>query len=538
MLSGRHSIGVVVVIAALIGPAAAHATSLKLDAKRVRSGLTQAQTRRWLQSPDVATYRSDLSGALADVGRLPKLRAAVVSSLVGEIAAQAGSYTSPRAHALFTMLEANLSYLEANPLPRGPLDITDDDGVVYRWFAGKGFQFHPLANFGALNSLVQSGNADGARRLADALLARAVPHGPALRWEYYFRFGTGAPPWTSGMAQAVGAQALSRASALLADPSLLQAAGRAFAAVPVALVQQLSTGPWIKLYSFDREVVLNAQLQAIISLEDYAQATGDPNAAALAQQLTASAQALLPRFDTGYWSLYELGGVEASLNYQQFVTQLLLKLAQRNPDDPVWQDAATRFYGYIKQPPQIVPTPLGQPLTIYPKPRDNFLDTAVVTFTLSKRSKVTLSAGGQSVTKWLDGGQQTLAWDPGTLPPGSYPAQLDAVDLAGNTASVALDQPFVVAYDTQPPQQLQAQLDLGSSTLTWQAVDPGTPWLKVRLVLRNGTDPPTVIDLGRQALQGSLPVTLPAGTWDARVGVENSAGLWSTLELGSVTVPG
>ena len=537
MLSRRYSIGVVVVLAALIAPAA-HAASSKFDAKRVRTGLTYAQRQHWLQSGDVAAYRNDLRVALVDISRLPKLRAQVVASLVDEIAAQAGSYTSPRARALFTMLETNLGYLEAHALPQAKLDITDDDGVVYRWFPGKGFQFHPLANFGALNALVQSGDADGTRRLADALLARGVPRGPALRWEYYFRFGTGIPPWTSGMAQAVAAQALSRASALLADPSLLQAAGRAFAAVPLALVQQLATGPWIKLYSFDREVVLNAQLQSILSLQDYAQATNDPNAAGLAQQLTASAQALLPRFDTGYWSLYELGGAEASLDYQQYVTQLLVKLAQRNPDDPTWQDAATRFYAYIKQPPQIVPTPLGQPLTIYPKPRDNFLDTAVVTFTLSKRSKVTLSAGGQSVTQWLDGGQQTLAWNPGTLAPGTYPAQLSAVDLAGNASSVALDQPFVVAYDTQPPQQLQAQLDLGSGTLAWQAVDPGTPWLKLRLVLRNGTDAPQIVELGRQPVQGSVPVALPAGTWDVRVGVQNSAGLWSSFEFGSVSVPG
>jgi hypothetical protein len=537
MLSRRHSIGVVVVLAALIAPAA-HAASLRVDATRVRVGLEKAQRQGWLQPADVAAYRSSLQLALTDARALPKLRAAVVASLVNEVARQAGSYTSPRARALFTMLATNLSYLEANRLPQGKLDITGDDGVVYRWFPGRGFQFHPLANFGALNAVVQSADVDATRRLVDALLARAVPRGPAMRWEYYFPYGTGAPPWTSGMAQAVAAQALSRASALLQDPSLLQAAGRAFAAVPAALVQQLSAGPWIRLYSFDREVVLNAQLQAILSLQDYTQATNDPNAAALAQQMTAAAEALLPRFDTGYWSLYELGGTEASLEYQQYVTQLLIKLAQRNPQDPVWQDAAARFYAYVKQPPQIVPTPLGQPLTIYPKPRDHFLDTAPVTFTLSKRSRVTLTAGGQSVTAVLDRGQQTLAWDPGPLPPGTYPGQLAAVDLAGNKTSVTLDQPFVVAYDTQPAQQLQGELDPNAGTLTWQAVDPGTPWLRVRLVLRNGTAPPTVIELGRQSLQGSLPVTLPAGSWDARIGVQNSAGLWAAQDLGTVTVPG
>jgi hypothetical protein len=537
MLSRRHSIGIAVVLAALIAPAAAHAVSVRIDAARVRRGLNEAQRRAWIQAADLTTYRRDLSLALVDASRLPKLRGQVVGALVNEIARQSGSYTSPRARALFTMLETNLTYLETHVLPRATLDINGTDGVVYRWFSGRGFQFHPLANFGALNALAESGNADGTRQLAEALIARALPRGPALRWEYYFQFGTGVPPWTSGMAQAVAAQAFSRASALLSDPTLLQVAGRAFAAVPPALVQQLPAGPWIRLYSFDREVVLNAQLQAILSLLDYAQATNDQSAVALAQSMDVAAQAMLPSFDTGYWSLYELGGREASLDYQQYVTQLLIKLAEKTQEQ-VWQDAAARFYAYIKQPPQIVPTPLGQPLTIYPKPRDNFLDTAAVTFMLSKRSSVTLSAGGRAVTQTLDRGQQTLAWDPGTLPPGSYTGELTAVDLAGNRTTVTLDQPFVVAYDTQPPQQLQAQLDLASGTLTWQAADPGTPWLKVRLVLRNGTAAPQVIELGRQAVSGSLPVALPAGTWDVRIGVQNSALQWAAQDLGTITVPG
>src|SRR5205085_2645062 len=89
------------------------------------------------------------------------------------------------------------------------------------------------------------------------------------------------------------------------SPSSARLAGR--------LVLHLSAGPWIRLYSFDREVVLNAQLQAVLSLEDYAQLEDDAPAQALATALNASAQALLPRFDTGAWSLYSLGGPEAPL---------------------------------------------------------------------------------------------------------------------------------------------------------------------------------------------------------------------------------
>ena len=116
---------------------------------------------------------------------------------------------------------------------------------------------------------------------------------------------------------------------MLEDPTLALAAARAYAAVP-PLTMQLSAGPWVRLYGFNREVVLNAQLQAVLSLLQYAADTGDAAAGALAQRLNAAAQALLPRFDTGDWSLYELGGAYATKEYQLFVTQLLAKLAAQD----------------------------------------------------------------------------------------------------------------------------------------------------------------------------------------------------------------
>ncbi|MFN2628020.1 MAG: D-glucuronyl C5-epimerase family protein [Gaiellaceae bacterium] len=532
MQLSRSRLGLLVgiVVFAVSGVAQA---SVKADSLRIRKGITQAANAGWLKPEDVQRYRRDVGLAVTDSSRLPRARGAVVASLLNEIARQRASYLSPRALALFTMLEANLSYLETHILPWRRIDIAGADSVVYRWFAGKGFQFHPLANFGVLNADLARNDQVATRQLVDALVARGVPRGPALRWEYYFPFNNGSPPWTSGMAQAVAAQALSRAATVLSDQTLLQAAGRAYAAVPAGLIQQLSAGPWIRLYSFDRLVVLNAQLQAIVSLNDYAQATGDANAAGLAASMTVAAQALLPRFDTGYWSLYSLGGAEAPLEYQKFVTQLLVKLAQQT-QDPVWQDAATRFYAYVKEPPQIGPTPLGAPVTLYPKPADNFLDAARVTFTLSKRSRVTLAAGGVAVSATLNRGTQTLTWKPGTLAPGSYTGQLTAVDLAGNKSTVQLDQPFVVAWDTAPP-QIQAQLQ--GTTLNWAATDPGTPWLKLRIVLRGGATP-TVVELGRSPLQGSAEVTLPPGTWQATLGAQNSAGLWATQDLGALIVPG
>jgi hypothetical protein len=532
MPARRRSIAAVAAFLAVLLPSLA-AASIGSDLARIKRGLTNAQSRGWLKPADTERYRRAVGLALLDTRALPKAQVAVIGALLSELAAQSGSYTSPRALALFSMLETNLEYLETHIVPRGRLDLVGEDGVVYRWFAGRGFQFHPLADFGALNGRVSAKDVEGTRQLADALLARGIPRGPATRWEYYFPFGRGRPPWTSGMAQAVAAQAFARASALLSDPSLLRAAGRAYAAVPGRLVQELAEGPWIRLYSFDRLVVLNAQLQAIVSLQEYAEMTGDAGASALASAMSVAAQTLLPRFDTGYWSLYALGGVEAPLEYQRYVAQLLIRLAQRT-QDPFWQDAAARFRRYVLEPPQLTPVPLGAPVTVWSKPLDNYLDTASVTFTISKRSKVTLSAGGRTTTATVGRGTHTFVWKPDTLAPGTYAAQLNAVDLAGNRAAVPLDQPFVVAWDTAAP-QVQAQL--AGNILTWQANDPGTPWLKLRVVLRAEGAGAQVVELGRQPLSGSLQVTLPPGTWQARLGAQNSAGRWATVELGLLVVP-
>jgi hypothetical protein len=531
MLRRRHSIVLLLGVLVLAVPSVV-AASPKSDSIRIRKGLTLAQKRHWLKPADTARYRSAVALALLDTTALPKARVAVIGSLLNELAAQAGSYIAPRALGLFSMLETNLTYMETHVLPTSRIDIAGDDGVVYRWFGPQGFQFHPLANFGALNEVIAANNTDAIRGLATALLARGVPRGPALRWEYYFPFGGGAPPWTSGMAQAVAAQSLSRAGALVGDTTLTQAAAKAFAAVPGPLVQLLAEGPWIKLYSFDRLVVLNAQLQAILSLEDYAAATNDPNASALAASMTVAAQVLLPKFDTGSWSLYALGGLEAPLEYQRLVTQQLLKLAQRT-QDPVWQSAANRFYSYVRTPPAIEVPPADVPVQLYPQPADGYLDSAPVSFTLSKRSRVTLTAGGKSVTATLSRGPQTITWKPGDLQPGTYAGQITAVDLAGNRTTIPLPQPFVVAFDTEPP---QLQGSYADGVLSWQGVDPGTPKLRLRLDLQGDTGPQT-LDLGFHSVSGTANVTLPSGTWQTTLTATNTAGKSTTIDLGSIVVP-
>ena len=517
----------------LVGAAVASATTTAArDALLARRGVTRALQHHWIKVADAQRYRTDIARATRDMATLPKLRAQIVAAQLAQLTTLWDSYTSPRALALFSQLETNLSYLETHVIPAGRIDVPDADGIVYRWFGAHGLEFHPLASFGALNAVVAAQDVEAARTLADALVARAIPRGPRLIWEYAFQFGFGRPPWASGMAQAVGAQALARAGALLQDPGLVSAAARAYASVP-PLVLQLPSGPWIQLYGFDREVVLNAQLQTIVSLLDYANASGNAEAAALAQQMNATAQALLPRFDTGDWSLYELRGAYATKEYELFVTNLLASLASRT-QDPFWVDAAQRFHGYYYDPPQV--TPGTPPPTLYPQPQDGFLDTAQISLTLSQNASVSLSAAGKVTTYRLARGPHTITWTPPPgLAPGTYPAQLSATNRAGRRSTLKL-APLVVAWDTAPP-PMSAPPQLQNGTLTWQSSDPGTPWLALTIDFTDpaGVNPPQTLDLGQQPTTGTAPVTVPPGTWQATLQATNSAGLTASYDLGAVS---
>src|SRR5204863_362650 len=71
---------------------------------------------------------------------------------------------------------------------------------------------------------------------------------------------------------------------------------------PTGVRVETPAGPFYAIYSFNPdERVVNAHLQALVGLYDFAQLTGDGRALSLFQQGDATAQALLPSYDTGRW---------------------------------------------------------------------------------------------------------------------------------------------------------------------------------------------------------------------------------------------
>jgi hypothetical protein len=401
---------------ALVLAGGAPATSLTAVEKLAFAKVQKARAAGRIDAATAASARGEIARAAHLVRTLPNGRGYHVGVALGEVASFPAALTQPRALALFGALRANDDYFAKHWAPADKTDVVGADGVVYRYFGGHCFRFHPLANFGVLNARAGSGDEEQTRALADALVARGVYQaGGGIGWEYDFPFGGGRAPWLSGMAQAVAAQAFARAADVVPDASTayLRAAQAAYRVIPGRLLTSVAAGPWIRLYSFDRSAVLNAQLQATISLQTYAATTGDTAAAALAARMQSAAAATIPRFDTGYWSYYALPREPSPVDYHRYVVQLLTKLSTA---DPRFADAARRFAGYEKQPPafQLANAGVGQ-----------------VSFWLSKPATVTATtpAGPSKRVSLLDG-WHTISWSPTKA--GVYPVHVDAADWLGN----------------------------------------------------------------------------------------------------------
>src|SRR3954470_12775625 len=521
---GRVAI-LAVLAAALASPAVA-ATQARKDAAAATRGINHALIAGRLDADAAGQYRASVSRALATWNRLPGDRASNLAGALHDAAALANRYDGTRALTLFTALDANAGYLGTKAAPRVALDISDAGRVVYRWFPGHGFQFHPLANASKLSNLAPAFDAAPAASLAVALLDRAeATANGGLAWDYLFPFGGGRPPWTSGMAQAAFAQAYSRVATNLDDPTYLDTAAHAFTAAR-ALTRELPVGPWVRLYSFSSLTVLNAQLQTALSIAEYARTSGDATATLFAGKLMSSAAAMLPQFDTGSWSLYSLGGTEASLHYHSYVVDLLNRLSQLD-DRPEWPEYAALFGDDLTTPPDV--TPVSAVKVVYPLPRDGFRDQASVTFQLSKTAAVRLAVAGERRPYTLRPGRHTLAWDPGARPVQAYAATLVATDIAGNTAEVPVG-PFEVRRDPTPP---DVSATIAGGRVSWTATDDETPWVHLRVRFSNGAGSKTD-DLGKRRLTGSAKVPVPAGRWGATLLAGDSTGNTAAVPLGYV----
>jgi D-glucuronyl C5-epimerase C-terminus len=419
-------------------PDAATATSAsarKPPQKTVAGELKRLRNAGAITPAAYAGYTASWNAALAAERRLRGTRASELEAVTENLhaIAAAGKLTPGRLPVLFLTLDNNRQWWTSGPIPSAEQYVEfAGSQLVWEYYPGQGIELQVLATFGKADGLYTAGASDYAQM--EQVLAQMIPlavnraGGPV--WEYYFKFDGGNPPWTSAMSQGTGIEALTRAYEASQNRSYLQLAHQALALFtappPTGVRVPTPLGARYVQYSFTPGTsIINAFLQSLIGLYDYAQVSGDPLAEALFNAGNAEAQAEVPHYDTGAWSLYQ-PGVEDTLSYHELVTGFLQQLCQRT-QAPVYCVTAQHFTSYLTTPPALTlltqHVPKGKPASIQ--------------FRLSKISQVgivVIGPGGHTLF------QTSASFGYGTrsfaIPPlkhrGTYTIHLAATDLAGN----------------------------------------------------------------------------------------------------------
>jgi hypothetical protein len=345
--------------------------------------------------------------------------------------------TASRLPAVFLILRRNTQFWPRQPFPANRDRVSfEGSRILFEYYAGSGLQLQPLVNFKQANLMhgacVKGGgetcDRDGMRELLEELIETSSKRSGFRAWEYFFWFGGGSPPWVSGMAQATAIQALARGSELLDDESLLvpaRAAFRGFRIGPPAGVRTQGPlgGTHYLQYSFaPRLYIINAFLQSLIGLYDYASITGDRRARRLFLAAEPTARRELPRNDTGDWSTYSFAGAESTREYHELLRELSASLCNRLRED-VYCDTARRFREYTTDPAELV--------LLGPRAVTKGVATQV-RFSLSKLSavQITITRDGKPAldrTSTFRRGNGSFAWVPRSA--GTYRVRLAAKEL-------------------------------------------------------------------------------------------------------------
>jgi hypothetical protein len=264
--------------------------------------------------------------------------------------------------ALFLQVRRNMEFWEKEPdIHLGERVSFGKDPMLFQHYAGYGLQIQPLGNFGKANGLwteckerPEDCEPETLETLLESMLRVASTRAGSKAWEYWFPFGGGYPPWASGMAQATGMQALARGATFFGEPRFMTAAEEAlglFLKPPPAGVRvSVGRGYHYVLYSFAPGLrVLNAFLQTVTALHDYAELNDDRRARRLFQAGDREARRETPHYDTGSWSYYALPNKNLSTwDYHVLVTGFLENLCDRT-GARVYCRTARRFARYSRE---------------------------------------------------------------------------------------------------------------------------------------------------------------------------------------------
>jgi D-glucuronyl C5-epimerase C-terminus len=424
-------------------PASRGATTAARASRRARKATSRAlrlaRKRKAISQSSYVKYRRVVNRARAVERRLRGARRAELANAIALVDGLAlrRKLTASRLPATMLILRRNTQYWPRQPFP------SDRDHVMFRgsrmifeYYVGEGLQVQPLVNFKQANLMHGACVKDtgepcdraGLRSLLGELIRTASTRGGFKTWEYYFEFGGGRPPWISGMAQATAIQAFARASQLLGAPSYLKQARAAFGAFrkppPVGI---RTTGPFGGVhylqYSFaSGTYIINAFLQSLIGLYDYAEITGDRTARRLFLEGEPEARKELPANDLGDWSTYSYRGPASTLEYHELLREFAASMCSRLRTK-VYCDTSKRFLGYMTDPAEL--ELLAPDFVTKGRPTD-------VRFSVSKLSavQVTITRNGAVALDKLGTyrrGTWSLPWKPAAA--GTYRIRVAAKEL-------------------------------------------------------------------------------------------------------------
>ena len=427
----------------------------------VRTVLAQMIRRRRITGDE---YRADIGAydrARHAFNGLSGTRAYELGAVIAdaERIARDNELSASLAPSLFLTLERNAQWWSHDPLLGDGQRVSfAPSELIFEHYPGQGLQIQWLGTFGRGNGLIDDGHDGGAlRRIVDEILALAADRAGGLSWDYLFPFDGGTPPWSGGLSQGTGLELLAHAGKILHSSATLAAARRALALFkvppPAGVRIRTRAGAAYAEYTFapgDR--ILNGFIQADVGLYEYARSTHSTVAARLFAEGDAQARVETPRYNTGYWSLYDQYG-ESTLNYQIVLAEFLRHLCRLTREGPpgaprtladgasttprpiaaddIYCRTATDFFADLHTPPRL--------RVLTARAADG--RPGAITVSVSKISSVTLSVhhGARvlfSTSLLLSGGRHRLWWQ-APRRPGRYTVDLAATDLAGNHARIS-----------------------------------------------------------------------------------------------------
>lgn len=231
-----------------------------------------------------------------------------------------------------------------------------------------GLQYNPIAiaqyGLGNFNLFVRTSDSERETkflRVADWLVAN-LERSPFGHWYWMHKFDweyrdTLKNPWYSGLANGQGMSLLVRAHHHTGDGRYLEAARRAFEPFLVDVGQGGVAATddrgnlWFEEYIvFPPTHILNGFMWAAWGVYDFALATGDARAQELFRCATETLERELPRFDLGFWSLYEQSGTLLPMIASNFYHRLhiaQLRVFARLTGSAIFAATADRWAGYL-----------------------------------------------------------------------------------------------------------------------------------------------------------------------------------------------